>query len=198
VATQNSFQATINSSSTSAPTPVKAEPVYYQPTTAERVAADNWTNNVTPPKAKGNRTTPPNWVVPPNKQSGAAHDQPKPAHPQPAEEPASAYSGLLRRLNRNSPTNLNMPMADSPVVPKEAPREPAKAAPKEAPKEPAPATKEAAPANAKPAKAAPKKPAPPPPPPPPPAVGSDDITGRLLRAKQRIKEERSKSDTESE
>jgi uncharacterized membrane protein len=180
----------------------QTEPVYYQPTTAERTAADSWTSTYTPPKSKDNHpvVTPSDWVMPSPKPTGTAHNNAKPANPAPVEEPVSAYSGLLRRLNRSGTANVSATSVEAAVVPKET----VKANPKDAPKdvakdkEAAPAPKETAPANSKAAKPAPKKPATPPPPPPPPVSDGEDTTGRLLRAKQRIKEERSKPETESE
>ncbi len=166
------------------------EPIYYQPSASERAAAESW-GNVPLPKTKA-ATLPPNWVVPhhdPNHEPGKNQSaQPTEAVP---EEPVSAYSGLLRRLNRGVSDNL---VAPGPTLPSANPKETSKDKEKQSPKEgqsaPGQSNDPATPKNAK--AAPPPKPAPPPPPPPP--TEDEDVTGRLLRAKQRAREERPKTE----
>jgi uncharacterized membrane protein len=147
------------------------EPSVYataeSPALAPNVAA-NFTPSTPPTEYKAPEkkpSTPNRTTTPP-----AASEQPpvKPASAQ-EETPPSTYSGLLRRLNRNTPVNPAQP----PTPPDD---------PKEPPQEAVPAQNEAA----LPPKQAVK--------PSPPADDDEDVTARLLRAKQRAREERRKAE----
>ena len=128
-------------------------PIYYQPGSAEAQAdptknpgLNQPTTGKVPRFNKGNPTTPVPTIE-------------KPAEAAP--EASSAYSGLLRRLNRDTTTTPDESSAAATKLP------------------------------TSPKGGLPARPAPPPPTVNPP-INSDDLTDRLLKAKQRAREERDK------
>jgi hypothetical protein len=164
--------------------------VYFPPDLPEQFTADNnWLGELGPAKAKAKEkkpaAPPPSSVAPSHKPNGTTQAYPKAVS---LEEPASTYSGLLRRLNRTvpAPSEALIEVEQSATV-KAASGYLTKAVPASS------ATAQVKSKVAKPAPA-PKKPSSPPPPPPAPAENDNELTSQLLRAKQRARTERHKSD----
>ncbi len=155
------------------PDSTSAPPNYYQPGTNER-SSESW-GSFANPKGKSGRTNSATPEANPRSRSEASTNSAGPsvstrsgskgAKVEEVELPAS-YTGLLRRLNRHEDTNPPPPISAEGANSK----------------------------GATPTKASPPPKMAPPPPPPAPLLNDDDLTGRLLKAKQRARDERGKND----
>ncbi|HEX2914088.1 MAG TPA: VWA domain-containing protein [Chloroflexia bacterium] len=168
----------------------RPEPVYYQPTEEEKAHAETTTGFMPVGKFKSKSKDKDSRLSAQVKElhhfglseQEKKQEQAKTGHKAPAStEQASdtAYSGLLRKFNRGSDNEVTQAptgKTDSPVPENKQPGN--KAAGKASKKEASPRD----------------EPRPAPPPPPAPPISGDEVTGRLLKAKQRVREDHKKQE----